>query len=687
MPSRKKKYINRELSWLDFNDRVLQEANDTTNPLLERFNYLGIFSNNRDEFYRVRVATLNRMRNHKKITDEIKLELTHTILNVQNKIAKQNEKYAQTYNALIKEAKENSIYFINEDELSKDQEEFVTRYFKEEVRKHLFPLMLGDSLKYTNFKDKSVYLAVEMEDSSAVNKDKYALIEMPTNALPRFINLPNKGGNKYIMFLEDLVRFNLSSVFATLGYDNFHSYLIKLTRGSELDIDNDVLKSFLEIMSESIKKRKKAAPVRFVYDKNISPKLLKIVFKTLGIKSNDNLRAGGRYHNLKDFMDLPLKDNRLSFPSFQPINHPELPEQISKFKILKEKDILFHFPYYSFNGITDFVREAAIDPKVRAIKMIFYRVSRSSSLMHALINAARNGKQVTVFMELQARFDEEDNIFWAEKLQDEGVRIIPTIPGFKVHSKLILVRRKEKGENKYYANISTGNFHETTAKVYSDISLLTSNHEICMDVNKVFSLFETKFNQPSFSKLKVSPFGIRNFINKKIDIEIENRKKGKDAWFIIKANNLVDKKIVDKIYKAADIGVKVKLIIRGICVLDESIVHENICAIGMVDRFLEHSRVFVFANESKPEYYISSADLMPRNLDHRIEVVCPILCIKHQQILQDIIDIELKDNVKARCLQAGLINTYCEEDKQTKIQSQIEIYKYHQKITLRKEEK
>jgi len=676
MPVNRAKYINRELSWLDFNERVLQEANDTNNPLLERFNFLGIFSNNRDEFFRVRVATLNRMRNHKKIEDDVKKELTQTILKVQERIAFQEEQYTETYYSLIEEAKQNNIYLVNEEQLSEEQEEFVREYFKEEIRKYIFPLMLGDSLKYKNFKDKSVYLSVEMIDSTGSNKDRYALIEMPTGIISRFINLPTVGDKKFLIFLEDMVRFNLASVFGSLGYDIFKAYLIKLTRESELDIDNDVLKSFLEIMSESIKKRKKAPPVRFVYDKNISQKLLKVVFKTLGISRDDNLRAGGRYHNLKDFMNFPVEDPALSFQPLPPIKHPDLPDQKSKFKILKEKDVLFHFPYHSFAGITNFVWEAAIDPKVRAIKMTFYRVSRNSKMMFALINAARNGKQVTVFMELQARFDEEDNIFWAEKLQEEGVRIIPTLPGFKVHSKLILIRRKEKGENIYYSNISTGNYHDATARVYSDTSLLTSNVDICNDVNSVFHLFETKFNQPKFAELKVSPFSIRSFMNKKIEAEIEKCKRGLEAWIILKVNNLVDKKIVDKIYKAADAGVKVKLIIRGICVLKDGMQHNNIQAIGVVDRFLEHSRIFIFANGGRPEYYISSADLMSRNMDHRVEVVCPIKSAKHQNEIQDIIDIQLQDNVKARYLQPGIINEYKTKAAQTNYRSQEEIYKY-----------
>lgn len=670
------KYINREISWLYFNDRVLQEANDKKNPLLERFKFLGIFSNNRDEFYRVRIATLNKMRNHKKISDAVKIELTHTISCVQEKMLVQDEQYGKAYESLLKEAEQENIFLIDEKHLNTQQEEFIVDYFKENIRKHLFPLMLGDSLKYKNFEDKSVYLAVEMLKSAISDKTRFALIEIPTFKLPRLVVLPSNGEKKLLIFLEDIVRFNLKSLFNNLGYDFFQSYLIKITRESELDIDNDVLKSFIEKIRESVKNRQKAPHIRFVYDKNISPRLLKIVLKTLGIKSHDNLKAGGRYHNLKDLMYFPIHDPKLSFNRLEKINHPDFTANISKFEVIKKKDVLFHFPYHSFFDVIDFVWEAAIDPKVRAIKMTFYRVSRHSSMMKALINAARNGKQVTVFMELQARFDEADNVYWAEKLQNEGVRIIPTIPGFKVHSKLILIRRKEKGKTEYYSNISTGNYHEATAKVYSDTSLLTKNSEIGKDINSIFSLLENNFVKPRFSQLKVSPFTIRSFFNDAIDKEIENSKKGLKAWVYVKANNLVDKSIIDKLYTAADTGVKIYLIIRGICVLREIKPHVNICAFGVVDRYLEHSRIFVFSNDDDPKYYISSADMMPRNLEHRIEVVCPILSQDHKNEIQDILDIQMLDNVKARELQPGHINDYKITEDKNKHQSQLEIYNY-----------
>lgn len=675
---KKSAYLNRELSWLDFNARVLQEANDKNNPILERFHYLGIFSNNRDEFFRVRIATLNRMRNHKKVKEDVKKHLTNILLDVQEKVAQQEELYTQTYHSLIWEAKQKGIFLINEKELDESQKDFVYHYFKDIVRKHIFPIMLGESMKYRNFKDQSVYLAVEMQDSSKNQTDGYSLIELPTNELPRFVQLPDIDNKKYLIFLEDVVRFNLHEIFSILGYDIYNAYLVKLTREAELDIDNDVLKSFLEILSESVKKRKKAAPVRFVYDKTISPALLKMVLQALGIRSDDRLRAGGRYHNLKDFIQFPVQEAQHMFKPLEPITHPDLPDHESKFEILKKKDVLIHYPYHSFQSLTSLMWEAAIDPYVKEIKMTFYRVSRNSTIMKALINAARNGKSVTVFMELQARFDEEDNIYWTGKLQEEGVHVIPTIPGFKVHAKLLLIRRKEAGLNVFYSNVGTGNFHEATARVYSDTSLLTSDISICKDVNNIFYLFESNFNLPTFKELKVAPFKIRSFIYKKIDEEIENARNGFDAWMIIKVNNLVDENIINRIYKAADAGVKIKLIVRGICVLKENFTHENITAIGVVDRYLEHSRILVFANNNDPLYYISSADLMPRNLDHRIEVICPILSTALKQELSDILNIQLRDNVKARNLQGTAINSYKSSKSTDLHQSQIETYKYLQ---------
>ena len=630
-----KKFINREVSWLSFNERVLQEAMDVSNPVLERLKYLGIFSNNRDEFYRVRVATLNRMKAYKKIVPSQKKMITRTLLIIHQIVADQETLFTEAYHKIREELARNNIFIINELELSVSQQEYVIQYFKQNIRSYIFPLMLDSISGLAYFKDKFIYLAVKMSNSQKERKENYAAIELPTEEISRFIELPSIGEKKYIIFLDDVIRANLKRIFGKFGYDTFEANIIKFTRDAELDIDGDLSKSFLEIMNESIKQRVKGEAVRFVYDKTIDTKLLKKLLTKFGISQSDTLRAGGRYHNFKDFMDFPFAslasgtqdiEKPLLYNELPPMPHPEIKPDISMFDLIREKDILFHYPYHSFQHIIDLVREAAIDPKVRDIKMTFYRVAKNSKIMNALVNAAQNGKLVTVFLELQARFDEQANIKWTEKLQEEGVRVIQNIPGFKVHGKLLLIRRKEKGQNVYYANISTGNFNEFTAKIYTDDSLLTSDKTLCNDVNSVFHLFETKYIPPTFSELQVAPFKLRTFFAKMINREIQNAQKGKDAWLLLKLNSLVDLKIVNKLYQAGQAGVKINLMIRGICVLRAGVpgLSENITAIGIVDRFLEHSRVFVFANNGNPEVFLASADLMSRNLDHRIEVVCPI---------------------------------------------------------------
>ena len=678
------KYINREVSWLSFNERVLQEALDSSNPVLERIKYLGIFSNNRDEFYRVRVATLNRMKSYKKIAPAQKREITRTLRDIHQIVADQEGQFTGAFHNVLEELAKNNIHFVNENELNSKQMDFVVDYFRMNIRAFLSPLLLDNISGLGNFKDKFIYLAVKMASAVAgenqkLKKENYAVIELPTEELSRFIELPPEGDKRYIIFLDDIIRANLKNIFGIFGYDLFESHIIKFTRDAELDIDSDLSKSFLEIMNESIKQRIKGDAVRFVYDNTIDPKFLKKLLNKFGITQSDTLRAGGRYHNFKDFMDFPLTNTSLQFNELPPFLHPEIEPNKSMFELIREKDLLFHYPYHSFQHIVNLLREAAIDPKVRAIKMTFYRVAKNSKVMNALINAARNGKEVTVFLELQARFDEQANIQWTQKLQEEGVRVIQNIPGFKVHSKLLLIRRKEKGQNVFYANISTGNFNELTAKLYADDSLLSSDQQLCRDVNNVFHLFETKYIPPTFTSLIVAPFKLRSFFTSMINREIIKARAGKKAWMILKLNNLVDIKVVNKLYLAGKAGVKIKLIVRGICVLKAGVpgLSENIKAFGVVDRFLEHSRVFVFANEGKPEVYLASADLMARNLDHRIEVVCPIKSPELKKEMIKMLDIQLKDNVKARSLHPDKINQYREPENEEEIcRSQEAIYHY-----------
>lgn len=682
-----KKYINREVSWLSFNERVLQEAMDISNPVLERLKYLGIFSNNRDEFYRVRVATLNRMKAYKKIAPAQKAEVVRTLRDVHKIVSDQELLFSKAYQDILEELTKHNIFMVNENDLDPDQKEYVIKYFKEHVRSLLSPLMLDNISGMAYFKDKHIYMAVSMSNSEKLKKEKFALIELPTEELSRFIVLPQKGDKKYVIFLDDVIRENLIRIFGIFGFDVFQAHIIKFTRDAELDIDSDLSKSFLENMNESIKKRRKGEAVRFVYDKSIDPKFLKKLLTKFGISEGDTLRAGGRYHNFKDFMEFPdigpytngNSDLQLSFDKRLPFSHPEIEQNTSIFDLIKQKDILLHYPYHSFQHLIDLVREAAIDPKVRAIKMTFYRVAKKSKIMNALINAARNGKIVTVFLELQARFDEYANIMWTQKLQREGVHVIQNIPGFKVHAKLLLIRRKEKGLNVYYANVSTGNYNESTAKVYGDDSLLTSDQKLCNDVNNVFHLFEAKYLPPTFAQLLVAPFKLRTFFSKMIKREMTNALAGKEAWMTLKLNNLVDPKIVNKLYLASKAGVKITLNIRGICVLKAGVkdLSENIEAFGVVDRNLEHSRVFVFANAGDPEVFLASADLMSRNLDHRIEVVCPIKSQELKDELIHILDIQNKDNVKSRWLHPEKINQY-RRPKEGEIycRSQEEIYAY-----------
>lgn len=654
--------INREISWLDFNGRVMQEASDPKTPLIERLKFLGIFSNNRDEFFRVRVATLARMTKFEKVNPVDDESPRKTLTEISKIVLEQEKQFTRIYQEIVEELKKFKIFIINEKQLNDYQGRYIRKYFNENVRVHQFPLILDNIKDLTSLKDKSIYLAVHMHKTGKKDSESFALIKVPTSSVPRFVSLPCETDEKYIILLDDVIRYCLGDIFGIFGYDSFNAYTIKFTRDAEMDIDNDVSKSFLEIMAESLKQRKKGVPVRFVYDENIPEHLLKKLTKKLRITDDDNLRSGGRYHNFKDFMSFPasIGPPELSYAKLKPIKHPFLLAKVTILDAISRNDIMLHFPYHSFKYIIDMLREASIDPKVRSIKMTFYRAARDSNVMNALINAVRNGKYVTVFLELQARFDEEANIKWAEKLQEEGVRVIHSIPGLKVHCKLISIRRKENNENIYYANISTGNFNESTATIYSDDSLLTANQKIATEVNEVFHLFEMKYSVPNFKYLVVSPFQMRNFFIKLINKEISNAMKGKEAWIKLKLNSLVDNKLVKKLYQASQAGVKIDIIARGICVLVPGIkgLSDNISAISIVDRFLEHSRVYVFCNENEPKYFISSADWMQRNLDHRIEVTCPIWDKNIQQELMNIIEIQLSDNTKARIISKDLPNQY-----------------------------
>lgn len=659
----KSKYNNREISWLSFNARVLQEAEDPTVPLFERIRFLGIFSNNLDEFFRVRVATVRRMLELGKDDETLLGDYSAEELynQIQETVILQQQKAQEIYRNIYEEMASENIFMLDENQLSHEQGVYVRKYFNQKVLPNIIPIMLGKSMKFPYLRDKSVYLAVKLSKVNKPEKFAYALIRIPSRSVSRFLVLPDQGNKKFVILVDDVIRFCLNDIFPIFNFDHFEAYTIKVTRDAELDIDDDISKSFMEKMEISLKKRKIGIPVRLIYDREMPADLLEFIMKKMKLDGEDKTVAGGRYHNHKDFMNFPdIGKNRHYYQTLPPIPHKDLPIHQSILKKLRQKDILLHYPYQSFSHFIDFLREAAIDPKVREIGITIYRVSETSKVMNALLNAMRNGKKVTVVIELQARFDEEANIFWSNKLQEEGVQVINGIPGLKIHCKLAWVERVEKNGLRNYAYIGTGNFHEGTARVYGDKGFLTSDPEIANDVANMFEFFKHNYKHFNFNKIIVSPFSMRSFFINKIDQEIANAKKGKKAYLILKMNSLIDQVMIDKLYEASKAGVKIQLIIRGIFGLKtgDPVLSKNIEAISIVDKYLEHTRMMLFANGGKDDIYISSADWMPRNLDRRIEVACPIYAPEIRNELKELLKIQLRDNTKARILDSELSNRY-----------------------------
>lgn len=679
MPRKVERYNNRELSWLGFNERVLQEADDKSNPLIERLRFLGIYSNNRDEFFRVRVATVKRrIELEKKNIDLQEGNAEQLLKKIQSVTIKQQNWFYKIYDDIINQLASENIHLINEKELNEEQAEFTKNYFSQKVYPNMVPIMLSNSRKFPSLKDKSIYFAVQMKRISS-GKEKYALIEIPRN-LPRFIQLPSTEGQKFIIMIDDIIRFNLNALFAMYGYQEVKAFTIKITRDAEIDLDADVSKSFLESMRQGVSNRKKGQPVRFVYDKSISPSLLEYLQKRLKIGNSDNLIAGGRYHNFKDFMGFPNVGGRsLEFKAQPPVRHPELKPFTSIFKVVRQKDILLHYPYQRFDHLLDFLREAAIDPKVKSIKITLYRVSGESKVINALINAAKNGKDVTVMVELQARFDEKNNIKYANVLSDEGIRVLFGYRGIKVHSKICYITRKEEDQIREYVHVGTGNFHEGTARIYGDLALLTCNHDVTDEIRRVFELLDGNFTPYYYKHLLVSPLNMRHKVVRMINQEIRNAKAGKPAYIHLKLNSLIDPDMMDKLYQASKAGVEIKLNIRGICGVRPNLrgISENIEAISILGRYLEHARIMIFCNNNEPKFYIGSADLMERNIDRRIEITCPIYDDALKTEIRDIFDIQWKDNVKARVLDANTKNEYKTTKTRTKTHSQNALYKYY----------
>lgn len=679
-----KQTIVRDISWLSFNARVLQEAKDDSNHIYDRLRFLGIFSNNLDEFFRVRVATLSRMERLGKAAKVHLEENPGKILKrIQEIVLKQQSTFDSTYNQVIKEMTKKNVYIKNERRLTKKQKEFVTNYFNDKVRTQTVPLMIESILHMPYLRDKSVYLACVLGNTHNPMLQRFALIEIPTKVLPRFLILPSEKGRHDIILLEDVIRFNLPNLFAPFGFNRFLGYIIKVTRDAELDIDNDISTNLIEELEQGLKNRKKGRATRFVYDRNIDKSLLEYLTKRLNISKKDNMIPGGRIHNFKDFMDFPAQVFEDLKPRARSMVHPLLKQPCRIMEVIEQRDVMLNFPYHSFDSIIDLLREAAIDPFVQSIKITCYRLAKDSKVVNALINAVRNGKQVTVALELRARFDEEANLVWKEKLDEGGVKVLLGIPNMKVHAKLCVIKKREFNKTKQYAFISTGNFNESTARFYGDSCLLTTDRAIIADVNRVFNFLESPTHNMDILNrcrtLPVSPINMRDFFIKLIDKEIAAAKKKKPASFTIKLNSLVDHAFIAKIYEAARVGVEVNLIIRGICcaITEQKAFKKPIKAISIVDEYLEHARIFVFHNGGKPKVYISSADWMVRNLDHRVEAACPIVDPEIQQELIDMLNIQLSGNVKARILDNEQKNEYVQRGpKEQVIRSQMEIYSY-----------
>ncbi|MGZ3851870.1 MAG: polyphosphate kinase 1 [Flavisolibacter sp.] len=686
MSNNKGKTIPRDISWLSFNARVLQEAADDSVPLWERIRFLGIFSNNLDEFFRVRVATLKRMiqfgskakmhleENPEKILEEIQT----TVLN-------QQSEFNRIWDEIFREMKEEKIFLVNENDLNPEQKEFVQRFYDEEVSANIIPLMIESIQDLPFLRDKSIYLGVVLSEKDSALKRLYSIIEVPTRVQSRFVVLPSPDDEHHIMLLEDVIRFSLPEIFSYFGYDEYHSAVFKLTKDAEIDIDNDISTTLIQKIEKGLKNRRKGKPVRFIYDKEMDPGLLEFLIRKFNLSKRDNIIPGGRIHNFREFMDFPRAIFKYKSNRRRPFYHPALIENRVTDTVL-QKDIMLDFPYHSFNPVIDLLREAAIDPDVTSIKITCYRLAKQSKIINALINAVRNGKQVTVMLELRARFDEEANLEWKERLEEEGVKVLIGIPNMKVHAKLCVIRKRVEDKIVQYGFVSTGNLNEDTAKVYADHCLLTSNRDIMADANRIFNYVEHYKTGNHFLKacktLIPSPGISRTEIIKMIHAEVKNALRGNPAKITAKMNSLSDHEIIYELYDAAKAGVEINLIIRGIfCMVTENVKFDkSIKAISIVDEYLEHARVWIFHSGGKEKIFISSADWMVRNLDHRVEATCPIFDESIKKELKDIINIQLHDNVKARWLNNELTNDYVDSDG-VQVRSQVETYNYlHNKI-------
>ncbi|MFM4807508.1 polyphosphate kinase 1 [Aeromonas hydrophila] len=679
-----KQYEDKELSWLSFNERVLQEAMDKTVPLIERVRFLGIFSSNQDEFFKVRVSDVKRRILINEVhggDDEAKVLLRA----IQQKVMALGEAFDNTYKELLIALARHNIFLVNEYQLSESIQQWLRVFFKEKVLRHIIPILLNKEVNPVKFlKDEYTYLAIEMKKNGQVIQ--YALVEVPTDDLPRFFQLPPEGTRrkKQIIILDNVIRFCLDEIFkGFFDYDEIAAYAVKLTRDAEYDLSDQLDLSLVDKMSDGLKQRLTAMPVRFVYEREMPAAMISFLKLKLQISSYDAIMPGGRYHNFKDFIGFPnVGRDYLENPKLPALDCRDFDGFVNAFDAITKQDILLYYPYHKFHHFTELVRQAAFDPAVSAIRINIYRVAKKSRIIHSLIDAANNGKKVTVVVELRARFDEAANIDWANILTDAGVKVVFGVPSLKIHSKLCLITRHEQGEAVRYAHIGTGNFNEKTAKIYTDFSLLTRHPDITAEVEGVFEYIEYPYRRYKFNHLLVSPINSRRQLYRLIDNELANAKADQPSGITLKINNLVDKDLINRLYAAGQAGVPIQMIIRGMCALRPGVpgLSDNIRVISIIDRFLEHPRVMVFHNKGNPQLYISSADWMSRNIDGRIEVGTPIYDERLKQRILDILELQLSDTCKARVIDADQKNEYVKRGNRRKIRSQVAIYDYLKRI-------
>lgn len=676
-------YFPKEISWLAFNERVLQEAEDINTPLVERLRFLGIYSNNLDEFYRVRVADVKRLITINQNQEQIKdaEDLVALLAKIQLIVKGLSARFDKAHKQITKELQRYNIYILNYSQLSPTQTEWVQDYFRSNVLLHVAPILLDNKVQLIQrLNDSSVYLDVALYRPG--RSTKYAVVEIPTNAMSRFIVLPPEKTRKkkQIILLDDVIKLCIHEIFkGFVKFETAEAYSFKITRDAEYSMNDEIDESYVEKMSESMKQRLIAEPVRIIHDFGMPEEMILDLRKRLRISSVDTIQSAGHYRNFKDFIGFPNVGRAyLENTKLRRIRSKLFTQHDTVFEAINKQDILLYYPYHDFLHLTEFVRQAAFDPNVKHIRLNIYRVAKDSRIISSLVDAVDNGKKVTVVVELRARFDEENNIAWSKQMTDAGIKVILGNPSVKIHSKLCIVTREERGKTRHYSHFGTGNFNEKTAKIYTDFSLFTCHDELALEGIEVFEMIQNPYRKYRFNHLQVSPINARSKIQSLIRQEIQRNTEGNNARITIKLNNLVDQELIDDLYRASQAGVQIRMIVRGMCSLIPGVegLSENIQVISIVDRFLEHPRIMVFENGGDRKVFISSADWMTRNMDYRIEVGCPVYDENAKQMLVDLLELQFQDTLKARIIDAEQTNAYVKRGNRKNLRSQIQTHQY-----------